>query len=604
MIAPTAEPPPVHVADGLDLDASQACTQTLGAIAAKGGGKSYLAGVIVEGLYAAAAPFAVFDPIGNWNAVTLDADGKSPGLAVVVIGGERADVPLDEDVAELIGGYVVERGASVIFDVSELSKARRKTYVANVAEAMFRAARKAKRPFMVIFEEAQLFAPQVCPPGEQRMLGAVTDIVRLGRNHGLGSMLITQRPQSVSKEVLNQVECLFVGQLRGPQERKAIAGWISEQSADDARAGLDELPKLAPGEFFCWSPAWLRTFRKVRVAKKRTFDGSSTPTLGKLARPELKRPEGFGRSRGLETIISALGALGEVTAKRAKDAAQALPPGKLEAENAALREQVQRLDAKCAENARTYDDLHERFGEATRTLSEVQHLVQKLSEALVDLPRRQALIDDVNTRIGYPPPDRGEAPINAGLKERLVERQERRRTKHEPTKSVVREVMAEHGAAAPGIDGPMRNVLSVLAWQRGPIPKARLALLARYSAKGGAFNNVLSRCRVAALLTGSDPLEITAAGRAAIGHVKAPPRDPAALFTWWLEHPRMDGAMAKILQALRRSPRPLSSTELALAAGYKPATGGFNNPLSRLRVLGLVLGKGSERLRLAPELIA
>lgn len=74
------------------------------------------------------------------------------------------------------------------------------------------------------------------------MLGAVEDIVRLGRNYGSGCMLLSQRPQSVNKEVLNQVECLFVGQIneaharaQSPARLDRREGHRREESARRAR---------------------------------------------------------------------------------------------------------------------------------------------------------------------------------------------------------------------------------------------------------------------------------------------------------------------------------------------------------------------------------
>src|SRR3972149_2180455 len=119
--------------NGPEMDPGELATQTIGAVAAKGGGKSYLAGVAVEQLAAARVPFIVIDPIGNWCWLRLAADGQRPGLPVVGVGG----------------------------------------------------------------------AP--------------------------------------------------------------------------VQASLEELPSLTPGEFFLWSPSWLKYFGRVRVAKKWTFDGSSTP---------------------------------------------------------------------------------------------------------------------------------------------------------------------------------------------------------------------------------------------------------------------------------------------------------------------------------------
>jgi hypothetical protein len=100
------------------------------------------------------------------------------------------------------------------------------------------------------------------------MLGAFESIVRLGRNYGIGASLITQRPQSVNKEVLSQVECLCVLQVNGTHERKALEEWVQEAGADRKLVG--ELPGLERGEGYVWSPSWLRIFQRVHFAKKTT----------------------------------------------------------------------------------------------------------------------------------------------------------------------------------------------------------------------------------------------------------------------------------------------------------------------------------------------
>jgi len=46
------------------------------------------------------------------------------------------------------------------------------------------------------------------------------------------------------------------------------------------RSRLGELAGLEQGEFFCWSPSWLRTFKRVRVLPKWTFDALRTPVIG------------------------------------------------------------------------------------------------------------------------------------------------------------------------------------------------------------------------------------------------------------------------------------------------------------------------------------
>jgi hypothetical protein len=577
----------IEIADGLIMDPSEAATQTLGAIAAKGGGKSYLVGKFVEGLHDAGAPFVVLDPMGNWHPLQLGADGKSPGLSVVIIGGDRADVPLVEEKAAGVARYLLRGGVSAVVDVSELSKTKRKVYVAEFCEALYGEARKQRKPYMVVFEEAQLFAPQHAARGEERMLGAVTDIVRLGRAYGLGSMLVTQRPQSVSKEVLNQVECLFVGQLRGPQERKAIRGWVDEQGKPGLNSRLDELPTLEAGEFFCWSPSWLRLFQKVRVGKKRTFDGSSTPTLGgKGLAPAIKMDRSMdGFVEMLKALSLGDGDIGSEAASQLIDgAAQAeaveaekvarLRLAQVEQENTALWTRVEQLEKAVRTVKELLGSVHRHLEEADELRNVTATVLPRVSEVDADTAPRH-----LDTLVDWPSLD----PLA-------------KVTKRPP------KAPGEPQRTFKGLDKPEAAILRELAWQKGAISKKRLALLAGYAAKGGGFGNALGRLRSRGFVEGSSELTATQAGIRMVSPVFLPPSKPEALFQWWLEHRRVDKPMRAILEALQRAFQPMPVDTLAESSGYVPGTGGFGNALGRLRTLGLVQGGRKQPIELVAEL--
>lgn len=180
----------LDLAPGLALPAAQAGTQTYGFVARKGGGKSYAASKLAELLHGAGVPIIAIDPVGIWWGLRLGADGTSPGLPIPVIGGQHGDVELppdEEGLAARLATWLIGSNASVVLDVSEMRKAERKRFMAEFAEAFFHAAKGKRRPRMVILEEAQVFAPQMAK-GQERMLGAIEDIVRLGRNYGIGAM--------------------------------------------------------------------------------------------------------------------------------------------------------------------------------------------------------------------------------------------------------------------------------------------------------------------------------------------------------------------------------------------------------------------------------
>ncbi len=109
------------------------------------------------------------------------------------------------------------------------------------------------------------------------MVGVFEDIGKVGRNYGIGNSLISQRPQAINKDVLNQIEVLLAFQTNGPQERKAIARWTAENT-NAGVAMMQELPKLKVGDALVWSPQWLRIAEQVHISQRQTYDASSTPT--------------------------------------------------------------------------------------------------------------------------------------------------------------------------------------------------------------------------------------------------------------------------------------------------------------------------------------
>jgi DNA helicase HerA-like ATPase len=80
---------------------------------------------------------------------------------------------------------------------------------------LLRRKKTARSPLMVVYEECQDFVPQRVAPDSARMVGALERLIKQGRNFGVGTTLISQSPQAVNKDVLNQTECLIVLQIDG-----------------------------------------------------------------------------------------------------------------------------------------------------------------------------------------------------------------------------------------------------------------------------------------------------------------------------------------------------------------------------------------------------
>jgi hypothetical protein len=267
----------LKLAEGLALPADEAVTQKYGFIGRSGSGKSYGAMRLAELFLGAGAQIIALDWVGIWWSLRLAANGKHPGFQhVYIFGGEHADVELRPESGALMADLVVDKHISVVLDVMHFRKAERTRFATAFAEQFFHRKKTARTACHLFIEEAQAYLPQMVRGEEARMVGVFEDIGKVGRNYGIGNSLISQRPQAINKDVLNQIEVLLAFQTNGPQERKAIAGWTSENTTAGA-AMMQELPKLHVGDALVWSPQWLRIAEKVHISKRDTYDASSTP---------------------------------------------------------------------------------------------------------------------------------------------------------------------------------------------------------------------------------------------------------------------------------------------------------------------------------------
>jgi hypothetical protein len=536
-----------------------AATQTFSFIGRKSTGKTYAAGKLFEELYKIGDQVIAIDPIGNWRSVRLDASGKKPGLPIPVLGGRHGDIPLAVESGELVAQFLISKRISAVLDVSHFNKASRKRFVADFASALFDAAKEREDGVCtVFFEEAQLFAPQFSK-GEERMLGAVEDIVRLGRNYGIGSVLITQRPQSVSKEVLNQVECLFVGQLNGAHERKAIGDWIVSQGVD-LEGYVRELPSLKRGEFFMWSPSWLETFAKVKIRRKETFDGSATPRLGKSAKPMKLAPV------DIKELSAALQETTEVL--------QANDPK-------ALRAQIVRLE-------RELRDAKNQPAVEQRTID-----IQPIEEMLDGVVAVSQMIDRVWAQIAAYKDGRKNV-MDSGPRRPVTPKALAVTVVQPPAPKFLPEVFLnqkKHEPFEPGNFGKLSKcalaILSVLKTHRKEMTLDQIAILSGYSARSGGFATAVAYLRSNGMINGTrSGISITKAGEHAAPEEEALPTGEE-LVTYWEK--QLDSASGRVLRLLwRNNFAALSRLEIAKGCGYSPTSGGFATAMAKLNRLNLI----------------
>jgi hypothetical protein len=554
-------------------------TQKLAFLGTSGGGKTYGASKLAELMLEARAQIVVIDPVGVWYGLRVGAGGRGPGLEIPVLGGLHGDIPLEPGAGELVANTVVETGTSVVLDVSMFRKAQRREFATAFAEQLFHRKKGSPSALHVFIEEAQTFLPQMDRGGESaRMLGAFEDLTKIGRNFGIGHTLISQRPQAVNKDALNQVGTLFVFRTIAKQERRAIQDWIVEH---DVEARIDELPKMPTGEAYVYSPAWLKRFERVRISARKTYDASATPAVGARARAVRLADVDLARlQEAMRTSVAR---------------ATADDPKKLRAEIARLERE---LAAKCVPAPPPAPKI-KRI--EVPVVSEKK--LERVAESIEKLAGQVELLQQTVAAWRALEKSRQDAAASA-LRVLPVAALRAARTPVTAPRAV-------HGATTPSTNGHqpggltkgerlMLIALGMFAPERVPAPRA--ALLSGYSINSSTFRNILSRLRTEGFAAGGrDGLWITEGGLEALGKFDPLPVGPD-LQDYWLNWVGRSSAPGRVLQALlQAAPGLVDRDVLAERASQSPASSTYRNALSRLRTLGLISGSAS--LAANPDLV-
>jgi hypothetical protein len=557
----------LHISADLSLPLD-IVTEATAIVATRGAGKSSASAVVVEEVFALGVQVVIFDRTGVYWGLRSNARGTGPGLGVYVLGGPHGDVPLEPGAGSMVADLVVESGHSFVLDLSDFSKSATIRFAADLLERLYDRKARARATTLLVLDEAHFYAPQTPRGGfkgdSARLMGAMEDVVGLGRSRGLGAILTTQRTQALNKAILDLIETLLVMRMLSPRARDAVQDWIREKQEDDREGVLATLDSLPTGTAWVWSP--LRgILERVALRRIETFDSYATPKPGETrAEPRTRK----------QLDLDALGEQMRTTIERAKQD----DPRELRRQIAELRRELTARPAEKQIETVTERVEVEVVGE--KALKRLEKATEGLAAAAAEIT---AALKRVSAQPGGPPP-RAPSP-----------------TPPRPAPIVPSPRRAVPPAGAP--DGELklgrahRAILSVLAQREGLVTsKRQLAVMTGYSIKGGGFNNPLGALRSAGLLEGTDPIAITAAGREAIDAVgwSPLPTGPALLDHWTGQLGKAHGLILRALAGVY--PASLSKQELADATGYEASGGGFNNPLGKLRTLELIEGSGELRL--------
>jgi len=258
-------------------------TETIAIIGIRGSGKTATATVFAEEmLECGLAPIAL-DPVGVWWGLRCKPDGSPGGYPIVIVGGQRGDIPLDPKQARKVCDAIIDGNVPAVIDLSQNSKNEFRHFVTEFCDRLMEV--EPSTPRHIFIEEAPELVPQR-PMGEQKRSRAAVDrLFRLGRNKGYGGSLISQRYATIDKDVLTQCQNIMALRSMGKTDRDAAEGWVAEVVEDQDKAAkakkfMRSLTTLGPGEGWFLSPLFLDAFDHVQIRPRKTFHPGATRKVG------------------------------------------------------------------------------------------------------------------------------------------------------------------------------------------------------------------------------------------------------------------------------------------------------------------------------------
>jgi hypothetical protein len=263
----------LNLGEGIDLEMQTIMTGRGCAIGQSGSGKSFLAGVIAEELGKSGMPFCVIDTEGEYASLRNLFN-------IIIVGGDKKDVELDVNFSRLFYASI-SNDLPVVLDVSDVVDKKKVVY--DALRTLYELESKIHKPYLLIMEEADEFAPQVIGKGEN----VVEEISIRGRKRGIGLFITTQRPANISKNVLAQCSYGFIGKLTIENDLNAVRILFGNTGM------LTQITKLHTGEFM---PFGLDYEMRFKVKSRGARHMGATPSI------ELNRPS----SSTLSAIIKEL----------------------------------------------------------------------------------------------------------------------------------------------------------------------------------------------------------------------------------------------------------------------------------------------------------
>lgn len=536
----------MKLSENFSINSNDYASQGNGILGIRDAGKTYTAIKAAEELMDAGIPIIVYDPVGVWKNLKL-GNGKHKGYPVVVAGGEGSDIRLTPHNAVDIVRAAMKENVSLVIDLYSPELINKSTWIRIVQETVdvLMYENKAHNLRHIFLEEAAEFIPQRLQPQHSKVYGSLERLARMGRNARLGMTIINQRAEEVNKAILEICAMVLLHKQVGKNSLKSIQQWLELRQLDKVPEIVKSLPTLKQGE--CWAIGMTDQPMRIQVSSRNTFH----PDPKNDAQPINKK-----------SVIDVSGFVAKLNKALEKDDRP--------------KEAIKKNDA----NEKLAEWGKERIAFLESELKRVQKIadtcfsalksVNDLTTKVIDLPGQPHEI--TQPRVQITPVPREHTPV--------------RQAKHS---------VGSLGKAAKAI------AIFLATFPDRSFSKAQVAVATGYSVTSGGFNNSLSELNSYGLILRSDGriMIIRVANLEDFTGPFTPQRYSAHSFS-----DKLGKCEREIYEVLLKKPaQGFTKEDIAQLTdtAYSPTSGGFNNSLSRLSTLELIV-RDRGLIKLNPEL--
>lgn len=511
-------------------------------------GKTYTAVKAAEELIESGFPIIAYDPVGVWKNLKVGT-GKHKGYPVVVAGGEGADIRLTATNAVDIVRAAMKENISLVIDLYSPELIHKSTWIKIVQETvdLLMYENKAYSMRHIFVEEAAEFIPQRIQPQQSKVYASLERLARMGRNARLGMTIINQRAEEVNKAILEICAMCLLHRQIGKNSLKSIQQWLDLRQLDDVSDIIKSLPNLKQGE--CWIIGQTAQPKLIQISKRNT----AHPDPKNWKDPEVKA--------ATVDVSSFVWKMNEQLQKKEapKKVVQQIKENSRELET--LKAQSQKHHEEYQKLLVQLKDLEKENAQLKSEFSAITKIVQRAANVTTN-----KLESTAPARIQFVKP--AAKPV-----------------------SMPRESNGAIGKAA-------RTIANFLAtYPSRQFTKAQIGIACGYSPGSGGFNNAMSELNVAGLI-------VREGGRIAISP-SASLEVESAEYSIDTFKEKLAKCEREIYEVLLNNPnREYTKHDLAAhtESQYSPDSGGFNNSLSRLNTLELIV-RDRGMIKLNPELL-